>query len=121
MTQEFGYVTATHLTYGCPTSTTSPIVNGDFETGNTDGWDVTESRVSVVEGAAHSGNYGLLIFSTGAGLEQWRKDIGEAYQPLSLSWCDFESMDIWYKVPYFNAPNESTHLLIRIYYVGVPE
>ena len=43
---------------------TNLVVNGDFESGNTDGWNVFESTAVSAE-AAHSGNYGVVTQGPG--------------------------------------------------------
>jgi len=118
MTQVTGNVTATHLTYNCPIST-SNFTNGCFETGDLTGWDSYGGTVSPA--AKRSGNYGLLLTSTGSGLGNYGLDSDEVSHTLQLSWCDFSSMDIWYKIPYISAPDEYTFFRIRILYRGAPE
>lgn len=114
-----GTVTATHLTYNCPIST-SNFTNGDFETGDLTGWNSSYGgTVSPV--AKRSGNYGLLLTSTGSGLSKYSSDADVPFHTLQLSWCDFSSMDIWYKIPYISAPDPYTFFRIRIQYKGAPE
>jgi len=126
MTKETGMITATTLTYQSHTevSSTNPIINGGFETGDFTGWDNHDiPEVQVTTSAKRSGNYGVSLSPTGAGLGQWSLAIAELTQPITLSICDFESMDIWYKIPYCTPDLGDGYpkFIILLQYSGAPE
>ncbi len=56
------YVDDLVITEGLPK--VEPIINGGFETGNTDGWN-THQNVTVIGEAAHDGNYGARLQDNG--------------------------------------------------------
>ena len=113
-----------------------PLKNGDFESGNADGWSVLSSGVSVTDSAAYEGDYGCLI--TGDG--DWDDLLTQTFsvlpgytytltfwykaEPMGVSWYLYEGDEhirlyrgwagqkTWTKVEKEFTPNEDTVQLL---------